>query len=462
MMKMSSKNSLESTVLQPILKVGKGYTILALFLLSVVLLGVFAFLTQLSQGLAATAMRDKIFWGIYIVNFVFFIGISHAGTLISAILRVTNAGWRTPITRMAEMITVVAIMVGATQILFDQGRPDRIFNLFLYGRYQSPLVWDLLSISTYLVGSCMYLYLPLIPDLALCRDRLAGQASRFKLAIYRVLAVGWTGAPEQKKLLERAISVMAIIIIPIAISVHTVVSWVFSMTLRPGWNSTLFGPYFVIGAIFSGIASIIIVMAIFRKIFHLEQFLEEKHFLKLGTLLAVTNLAYIYFTLAEYLTMGYKLAGEDKELLTMLFAGSQAPAFWAFLVLGLFVPLFMVVNKKTRNIPGLVVASALVNVGMWIKRFVIVVPTLQVPLLPFDVGIYRPTWVEWSLTAGSFAGFALLFMLFARIFPIMSIWEVREELETEKEKETEKVIEVPAQPQPKWTEVFPAKREEAR
>lgn len=456
MMKMPAKSSLESTVLQPILKVNKGFTILFLFLLSIVLLAVVAWVTQLRQGLVATAMRDKIFWGVYIVNFVFFIGISHAGTLISAILRVTGTGWRTPITRMAEMITVVAIMIGAAQILLDQGRPDRIFNLFIFGRYQSPLMWDLLSISTYFVGSAIYFYLPLIPDLALCRDRLAGQASRFKLFIYRFLAVGWTGEPEQKKLLERAISVMAIIIIPIAVSVHTVVSWVFSMTLRPGWNSTIFGPYFVIGAIFSGIASIIIVMAIFRKIFHLEEYLQEKHFIKLGTLLAVTNLAYIYFTLSEYLTMAYKLAGEDKPLLTLLFVGSEAPAFWAFVILGLFVPLFMVVNKKTRNISGLVVASGLVNVGMWIKRFIIVVPTLQVPLLPYDVGVYHPTWVEWSLTAGSFAGFALLFMVFARIFPVISIWEVKEELEERKE------VEAPVHIESKWTEVFPKKIEEAK
>lgn len=457
MMKPLGKSSLESTVLQPILKVGKGYNILALFLLSIVLLAVFAWITLLRQGLISTGMRDKIFWGVYIVNFVFFIGISHAGTLISAILRVTQAGWRTPITRMAEIITVVAITVGASQIIFDLGRPDRILNLFIYGRYQSPLVWDLLSISTYLIGSAIYLYLPLIPDLALCRDRLAGQASGFKLFIYRILALGWVGAPEQKKLLQKAISIMAIIIIPIAISVHTVVSWVFSMTLRPGWNSTIFGPYFVIGAIFSGIASIIIVMAIFRKVFHLEEYLEEKHFISLGWLLMVTNLAYIYFTLSEYLTTGYKLMVEDKELLTILFAGEQAPAFWAFLILGLFVPLFMVVNKKTRNIPGLVVASALVNLGMWLKRFVIVVPTLQVPLLPYDVGVYHPTWVEWSLTAGSFAGFTLLFMLLARIFPIMSIWEVKEELEAAKGIEKE----APQHAETKWTEVFP-KSEEAK
>ncbi|MBI4301129.1 MAG: polysulfide reductase NrfD [Chloroflexi bacterium] len=417
------RERLEATLFRPLFHTTKGYYALVLFLSAVVAWGVYAYTVQLRQGLIVTGMRDVVMWGVYITNFVFFIGISHAGTLISAILRVTHAGWRTPITRMAEAITVVALLVGASQIFLDMGRIDRILNVIRYGRFQSPLVWDVVSITTYLTGSLIYLYIPMIPDIALMRDRLG---AGLKKGIYTIMALGWTGTENQKHRLEKAIGVMAIVIIPVAVSVHTVVSWVFAMTLRPGWNSTLFGPYFVVGAIFSGIASIIIVMAIFRKLYHLEEYITIQHFKYLGYLLLVLNLAYIYFTVSEYLTVGYKLQVEEKALLTLLLVGKMAPWFWFFVVGGMVLPAILIVHPKTRNIKGLVFASILVNVGMWVKRFVIVVPTLETPLMPFDYGVYHPTWVEWSLTAASFAAFTLAFTLFAKLFPIISVWEVAE------------------------------------
>jgi molybdopterin-containing oxidoreductase family membrane subunit len=245
---------LERTALAPLSNTSNAYKLLVLGLSLVVAWGIYAFIVQYVFGLQATGMRDVVSWGFYITNFVFFIGISHAGTLISAILRVSHAGWRTPITRMAEMITVVAIMIGALMPIIDLGRPDRVANIFIFGRFQSPLVWDIISITSYLTGSLIYLYLPLIPDLAMLRDRFAKKGAGLRQRIYKVLSVGWQDTPEQKKRLEKAIGIMALIIIPVAVSVHTVVSFVFSMTLRPGWDSTVFGIYFVIGAIFSGIA----------------------------------------------------------------------------------------------------------------------------------------------------------------------------------------------------------------
>lgn len=260
---------LERTVLNPLSQTTRGYYVFVLLLLAVVAWGLYAYITQLRYGLLMTGMRDVVVWGLYLVNFVFFIGISHAGTLISAILRVTHAGWRTPVTRMAEIITVVALMIGALMPIIDLGHPDRVLNIIWYGRFQSPLVWDIISITSYLFGSLIYLYLPLIPDFALMRDRLGRGASVLRRKVYTFLAVGWRDTPEQRRRLEKAIGIMAVTIIPIAISVHTVVSYVFSMTLRPGWDSTVFGIYFVIGAIFSGIASILIVMAVFRKLYHI-------------------------------------------------------------------------------------------------------------------------------------------------------------------------------------------------
>ena len=418
---------LERTVLSPLARTSNRYYYFLFFLAAVVLWGLYAFIVQLSYGLEVTGMRDIVIWGLYLVNFVFFIGISHAGTLISAILRVTHAQWRTSVTRMAELITVVAISVGALMPIIDLGRPDRVWHIIVYGRFQSPLMWDIVSITSYLTGSLIYLYLPLIPDFALMRDRLGQEASSLKRKLYTFLAVGWRNTPQQRHRLEKAIGIMAVLIIPIAVSVHTVVSFVFSMLLRPGWDSTIFGIYFVIGAIFSGIASIIIVMAIFRKFFHLEEYITERHFRNLGYLLIVSLALYLYLTVSEYLTVGYKLEVEEKHLLEILMFGKNALWFWSFVVGGMVMPAFLIVFRKLPTVPRLVTASVLVNIGMWIKRFVIVIPTLEVPLIPFEFGAYHPSWVEWSITAGAFAAFILIFAILAKVIPLISIWEVAEE-----------------------------------
>ncbi|MDO8568497.1 MAG: NrfD/PsrC family molybdoenzyme membrane anchor subunit [Dehalococcoidales bacterium] len=415
---------LERTALAPLTTTSKGYGLLIFILAVIIAWALHAYITQLREGLVATGMRDRIMWGLYLVNFVFFIGISHAGTLISAILRVTDAGWRTPVTRMAEMITVVAISIGAMMPIIDLGRPDRVLNMIAYGRFQSPLLWDIVSITSYLTGSLIYLYLPLIPDFALMRDKLGRSASAFRLKIYTIMAVGWHDTPDQRHKLEKAIGIMAVTIIPIAISVHTVVSYVFSMTMRPGWDSTVFGIYFVIGAIFSGIASILIVMAIFRKVYHLEEYITERHFRNLGWLLFVSLALYFYLTLGEYLTVAYKLKVEEKILLTNLFIGDNAFWFWFFVVAGMIVPAILLLARRRSVIPRIIIAAILVNAGMWIKRFIIVIPTLETPLMPMEFGSYTPTWVEWSITIGAFAAFILIFALVSKLIPILSIWEV--------------------------------------
>ncbi|MCL5986884.1 MAG: polysulfide reductase NrfD [Actinobacteria bacterium] len=420
---------LKRAVLRPLSSTSRIYYAFMLFLLIIIAWGGYAYITQLRNGLIVTGMRDVTFWGIYIVNFVFFIGISHAGTLISAILRVSKATWRTSITRMAEVITVVALLIGMSMPFIDMGRPDRFLYLIIYGRLMSPLIWDILSITTYLTGSLIYLYLPLIPDLALVRDRLGTDAPAIKRKFYTLLAAGWRNTPEQRNRLDRGIRIMAVIIIPIAISVHTVVSWVFAMTLRPGWNSTIFGPYFVVGAIFSGIASILIVMAIFRKLFHLEEYITEKHFRYLGYLLMTLLLLYAYFTLSEYLTIGYKLKLEEKELLAQLMLGKSAIWFWSFIVMGIVVPGILIVLRKMRIVTRIVIAAVLINIAMWVKRFMIVLTTLEIPLMPFEFGVYKPTWVEISITLAAFAAFVFIFAVFAKIFPIISVWEVSGEHE---------------------------------
>jgi len=392
--------------------------------------GAVAYGYQSRHGLAATAMNNYFSWGVYIVNFVFFIGISHAGTLVSAILRVTGAEWRRPITRMAEGITVFALLIGGPMVIVDMGRPDRLHYVVLHGRIQSPILWDVLSVTTYMTGSLLYLYLPMIPDMALLRDTAAPLAP-WRRRLYGRLAIGWTGTPDQWRRLERAISVMALVIIPVAVSVHTVVSWIFGMTLRAGWHSTIFGPYFVVGAIFSGIAALLTAMALFVKFFpYLDRYITLDHFKKLASLLLAVNLIYIYFTVSEYLTMGYTSETADRKLLWALFHGEFAAMFWVMAVTGLLLPALLLALPWTRTFWGIVTASVLINIGMWLKRFVIVVPTLSRPFMPVvslpgQPAHYVPTWVEWSITLGAFSGFCFLYLLFSKLFPIVSIWEVQ-------------------------------------
>lgn len=429
----------EQNLLRSMLETTWRFYVWVGFLLVVLAWGLYAYIQQLRDGLIVTGMRDQISWGLYITNFVFFIGISHAGTLISAILRVTDTKWRTPITRMAEAITVFALCIGAPMVMIDMGRPDRMLNLFRYGRIQSPIIWDVLGVSTYLTGCILYFYVPMIPDLALLAEQT--QLTSWRRRLYRSLSLGWIGTPHQKALLEKAISFMAIFIIPLAVSVHTVVSWIFAMTLRPGWNSSIFGPYFVVGAVYSGTAGVIFSMYVLRRVFHLEDYVEELHFQKLGLLLLAFSLIYLYFNINEYLTAGYKLEGSERLLMARLFAGDYAVLFWAAQSLCVFIPAALMIAvlgfKRYHHyiIPGVVLSAALVIVGAWAKRYIIVVPTLRSPYLPSGQRLpwewthYHPTWVEWSITAAAVAGFTLIYTLMAKLFPIVSIWETREQRE---------------------------------
>ena len=411
----------EDILLAPIEKTGRGFYIGVAVLSVFILWGALAYAVQFFEGLGVTGLHQPVGWGFYVTNFVFFIGISHAGTLISAILRLSKAEWRRPITRMAEVITCMVLFIGAGQILVDLGRPDRMMNVLRYGRYQSPLLWDATSISAYLMASLTYLYLPMIPDIAILRDRL-----KKRKLFYSVLALGWKGTERQQRALNRAIAIMAVLVIPIAISVHSVVSFVFSMTLQPMWHSTIFGPYFVVGAIFSGIAALIVAMIVFRKIYGLHPYLKPIHFRYLGQLLLIMALLWFYFTFSEYLTGYYGAQPDEMKVFWAKFSGPFWPFFWAMVLCNFIIPLACLVRLGQRTVGKVLTASLAVIVGMWLERFIIIVPTLSYPRLPFPEGIYLPTWVEWGETAGSFGLFALFYLLFTKFFPIISIWEIRE------------------------------------
>lgn len=392
---------------------------------------------QIRNGLGVSGLNRPVFWGFYIITFVFWIGISHAGTLISAILRVTGAGWRRPVTRCAEGVTVFALCVGGLFPLIHLGRPWVFFYMLPYANdrmlwpnFRSPLIWDLVAITTYLIGSLLYLSLPLLPDLAVVRDRLA-QPSGLRQPglrhwIFCKLSLGWQGRPSQWHALEQGIKVMAVAIIPVAVSVHSIVSWDFAMTQVPGWKSSIFGPYFVVGAIYSGIAVLLIAMALLRSGLRLQSVLHDTLFNNLGLLFLAMTMLWGYFTFAEHLTTWY--AGDRFEQVVHheLMRGTSLHLLVLMVAVNVVIPLAVLPFRWGRRPLALALVSCGVVLGMWLERWLIVVPSLSVPRSAFLQGSYSPSWVEIGVLVGSVGLFAFLYLVFMQILPIVSVWEIRE------------------------------------
>jgi molybdopterin-containing oxidoreductase family membrane subunit len=423
-----SSNQITDDLLRPLFRTSPRFFI-AVGLLGVLVVAAFAaFGYQAYDGIGNAGIRRPVFWGFYITNFVFWIGISHAGTLISAILRLANATWRRPVTRCAEVITVFALSIGAMFPVIHLGRPWLAFWLIPYPsergiwpNFRSPLVWDFFAINTYLIGSIVFLTLPIIPDLATVRDKARGWRKR----VYTLLALGWRGTPKQWHRLATAMHIMAIVIIPVAVSVHSIVAWDFGMSIVPMWHSTIFAPYFVAGAIFSGIAGLILAMAFLRKFLHLEDYLLPLHFDNLGKLLLVMSLLWLYFVFAERLTIWYGNEPAEMAVFWATQSGAYAPLFWAMVFCNFLIPFPLLAIKRFRTITGTVIASLGVVVGMWLERYLIIVPSLARKYLPYSWGDYQPTWVEITITVGTFAGVALLYILFSKAVPMISIWELK-------------------------------------
>ena len=389
----------------------------------------YALYVQVTKGHIVTGMRDNVVWGLYIANFIFFIGISYAGAVISGFLHLLKVEWRKPIIRVAELITVIATFIGPIYILLCVGRLDRLHHLIIYARLQSPITWDVLAISTYLFGGILFLYLASIKDFAIYRDATELKIPSWRRKLYKTLSLNYQGRPEQNKSIAVSMNLLSIMIIPLAIIVHSVLSWIFGMTLRPGWHSTIFGPYFVLAAIYSGTGVLIVAMWIFRKVYDLKDYLLDKHFIYLGYIMMVLAAGYGYFTFSEYLTDWYSSEKWNKEVITKLFDLKQYG--WHFLfanVVGIIIPVTVVAIPKLRKPGWITIAAGLMVIAMWVKRFLIVVPTLESPLLPMqdtrtEYTHYSATWVEWALSMGGIATFLLLFTLASKFMTIISISE---------------------------------------
>jgi len=416
--------------LRPLARNGRGWWVIVAVLTALVVAAFVAWVTQLGSGLSVAGYSDHAFWGIYEANLVAFIGVSYGGALVSAILRLTHARWRAPITRLAEAMALFSLLAGMAFAVIHLGRPDRLLLLLVRPNITSPLVWDFAAVVTYLATTVIFLYLPLIPDAALLRDHFQEQGG-FRFRLYRALAVNWRDLPEQRRALQAGTPAIAILIIPIAVLVHSVLSWAFAVTGRPGWDSTIFAPYFVVAALFSGIATVVIVVAFFRFGYKLHDLIELRHFRYLGYLLLVLDLLYLYFTFTELLTEGYVGNDAVSPVLQATLIGQYAPFFWFFVVGGGIIPLLLVSIPRTRTVPGIVTAAVLVVLAMWLKRLVIIVPTVAHPLIAGAWGSFTPTWVSGAITLGAAASIPLFLMLFFKLFPILAIYEMEEIAEEE-------------------------------
>jgi len=404
----------------------------ALFMLAglVVTVGLFAWGYQVYNGIGVAGIRRPVFWGFYITNFVFWIGISHSGTLVSAILRVLNVEWRRPLTRAAEAMTVFALMIGGLFPIIHLGRPWRFYWMIpipnergLWPNFRSPLMWDLLAILTYITASSLFLFFPLVPDLAAVRDRSTGIRRR----LYRLLSLGWRGSQQQWNRLHLGMRIFTIVVIPIAVSVHSIVSWDFGVTQVEGWHSSVFAPYFVIGAIYSGIAALMTVLVLVRRGLHLEDYITLRHLDRMGKVLLAVSVIWFFFFWAGFLTDWYGGNAISREIQRMHMFGSMAPLFWTMLGVCMVLPFLTLWFRRVRTSPGaILVISLLINLGMWIERFLIVVTSPMRNAVSFDWGTYRPRWPEIAITVATFAAFTLLYLLFSKAFPLISLWEVKE------------------------------------
>jgi Ni/Fe-hydrogenase subunit HybB-like protein len=417
----------EKRIMRPLLHTSREFWpfMVALTLITVVF--IYAYTIQLSRGLGVTGLHDIAIWGVYIVNFIFFIGLSHAGIAISAAVRIMKLDKYAPIARMAEVLTLASLMLAGLSIVIDLGRPDRSFLLltqFAARIGSSPLLWDITAVATYLILSTTYLYLPMREDLKVCRDRTTG----WRKKMYEITLPGYEEG--EAPVIRRLAWWMAVTILPVMVMVHTTVSWIFSLlSNRPLWFGAAAGPYFIAAAVASGIASVVVIAAILRKLFHWEDILPPEIFRGLGNFLSIITLTYLYMMLVEQFTARFAgPAGEFFVSEAWLF-GKFAAVFWSLTTIGLALPCAYLLIQAFRpgkiNITMTAVVSLVIVVAMWFKRYIIIVPTLTAggsPLLA-----YTPTWVELAILGGSFSALALIYTTLLKLIPVIEMEEPHHE-----------------------------------
>ena len=406
-----------------------GYWLAVGVCLLLLSLAIIAEIYQYRTGMGVGKLNWPHMWDLYIATFIFWIGMSHSGTLLSAILHITHADWRKPIYRFAEAMTTFTLMTAG---LFPVIHLGRLWNMYwvlpyfsdrgIWPNFRSPLVWDAFAIFTYLTSSALFLYIGSIPDLAICRDSATG----WRKKLYAALSLGWRGDDRQWRNFRKAYLIMACFLIPLAVSVHSIVSSDFAMSIMPGWHVTTFPPYFVAGALYSGCAGIITLFILLRYFFRFEDYMTLPILDKTCKLTFAIAMVWTYLNLIEFASVWYGHDQVAKELLIAKFTGPYSPYFWAMLILGSVLPFIMAFEKMRTNIPVMFVVSILLNVGMWLERWMIVAPTLSMAYQPFAFDVMWANWVQWFIVLGSFGWFGLLFLIFVKVIPSVSMYEVKE------------------------------------
>jgi molybdopterin-containing oxidoreductase family membrane subunit len=424
--------SIEDTVRATHGPPGPAYWFALSLAAAVAAFGAWAYSLIVRSGLHWTGLERPGMWGNLITDFVFWVGIAHSGTLISAILFLFRARFRTAVYRVAEMMTVFAVMTAGLYPILHLGRPWFAYWLLPYPNqrelwinFRSPLVWDVFAISTYLIVSTVFLLVGVAPDAAALHVRAQGWRRR----LYGLLSFGWKGTDEQWRHYTRAYLFFAAFATPLVVSVHSVVSWDFAVAVLPGWHSTLFPPYFVAGAILSGVAMVITILVPLRRAFRLEALITPRHLDMLARLVILTGLIVTYSYATEIL-LALHAPAADPERSTFVYrmTGPYAPVFWAMVTFNCLGPIALVFPAVRRRTPALLAICIGINIGMWLERFNIVVTSLAHDRLPFNWRVYVPTWVEWAITFGAFGWFFFLFLVGLKLLPPVSIAELKEQV----------------------------------
>lgn len=427
-------------VLSAMQKPGVPYFFALAFLALVLGWGALCWLYQTQFGMGVTGLNRPVGWAVYITNFVFWVGIAHSGTLISAILYLLRADWRNAVSRASEAMTIFAIMTAGLFPLIHLGRLWAFYYIIPYPsqrtiwpNFVSPLVWDVCAVSTYFTVSLIFWLVGLIPDLAAARDlyleKYGPESFRYKL--YRAMSLGWSGAGSQWHHYGRSYLFFAALATPLVVSVHSVVSWDFAMSLLPGWHSAIFPPYFVAGAIHSGLAMVLTLLIPMRKLLHLERLIQMKHFEALAKTTILTGSIVGYSYLVEAFIDWYSGDQFDWQLFLWRTFGTPAWMYWLCIVCNVLIPLFFIFKKLRTNLVSLFVISLFINLGMWFERLFIIYSSLAHDFLPHNWEPYHPTWVEVSITAGSFGFFFFWFFGFTKLLPTVPLTELKEKIAEE-------------------------------
>src|SRR5215467_3782461 len=414
-----------------VLREGTGRAWLLVFALGLALFGMLgvAITVLLYAGIGIWGVNIPVAWGFAITNFVWWIGVGHAGTLISAILHLLRQGWRQSINRFAEAMTIFAVMCAGLFPLLHLGRPQFFYWLLpypntmsLWPQFRSPLVWDVFAVGTYFTISLVFWYVGLIPDLATLRDRSQSRVGR---AVYGVFALGWRGSARHWQRYEMAYLLLAGLATPLVVSVHTVVSFDFAIAILPGWHTTIFPPYFVAGAIYSGFAMVLCLAIPLRKFYGLEDFITMRHLDNMGKIMLATGLIVAYGYMMEAFMAFYSADIYEGFVPINRFTGPYRVEYWLLLLCNIAVPQLLWLKRVRANVPLLFVISIVINIGMWLERFVIIVTSLHRDFLPSSWGMFAPTRWDISTFAGTIGLFLALLFLFLRFLPMISIFEVR-------------------------------------